>query len=182
MHRKLNLPLVKKVCRKNRKWFLTQKNIGIRQKKYRKSILFFCYNLYFRLVCLSKDSATLLVVIEKQQVGDSLKQVEVVFCGNSLYLSMLAASLQQNEQFRICMTDCEPVEAMPELKMLCPDVLVVEAINTTLIEIEPALKEVFHRMLIIVHRQTDSIEVLYGDRHFTASVNMLTQVICEAVS
>lgn len=108
--------------------------------------------------------------------------MEVVFCGNSLYLCMLAAGLQQNVQLRISMTDYEPAAAMPELKMLCPDVLVVEAVNTTSAEIDLSLREKFHRMLIIVHRQTDSIEVFYEDRRFTASVNSLSQVICKVVS
>lgn len=108
-----------------------------------------------------------------------MKPVEVVFCGNSLYLSMLAASLQQNERLRISTIEHEAVKAIPELNMLCPDVLILEEANTTSTEIDPALKDVFCLMLIIVYRQTDSIEVQCKDRRFTAAVDSLAQVIID---
>lgn len=110
-----------------------------------------------------------------------MKQMEVVFCGNSLYLCGLAASLQQqNKQFRICMMEYEPAKAIPELKMLCPDVLVVEAANKHSAMLCSLLREGSQLMIIVIYPETDAMEVFCGEQNFSAKVDKLVQVITEA--
>lgn len=90
---------------------------------------------------------------------------------------MLAASLQRNGQFRICMIDYEPADAMPELKMLWPDVVVLEAVNNTLEIIDILHGGDFLPVIIVVYPETDLIEVVLGERCFKSSVDNLVQVI-----
>ena len=110
-----------------------------------------------------------------------MKQMEVVFCGNSIYLCGLAAGLQPIEQLRIRLVDNGLDKAMPELKMLCPDVVIFEAVNNTSEMIEVLCKEASCLMIITVYPETDSIEVFSGKRYFTSSVDNLVQVITEAM-
>lgn len=94
-----------------------------------------------------------------------------------MYLGALAAVLQYQEEFRVCMTEYQPMKAIPEFKMLCPDVLIFEAVNNTS-EIGNFLRKEHGRLIIIaVTPETDSIEVLYGKDWFTSSIDNLVQVI-----
>lgn len=106
-----------------------------------------------------------------------MKQVEVVFCGNSVYFCGLASSLQQYKEMRIGMVDKSAAEILPELTMLCPDVVIIEAAYTQ--EILDGLLNVESRMVIAVYLETDSIEVFWRKNRFHSSVDGLPAVIWE---
>ena len=79
------------------------------------------------------------------------------------------------------MMEQQPVQAIPELKMLCPEVLIFEDGNYTVGMIDPLLIEKFQLVIIVVHPKTDSVEVLCKEERWTASVDNLGQVIRKAV-
>ncbi|WP_188399916.1 hypothetical protein [Sporomusa sp. GT1] len=106
-----------------------------------------------------------------------MKQIEVVFCGNSLYLYTLAAVLQNERVFRVCMTEQQPLEAIPELKMLCPDVAIFEAADEALGIISRLHKETSCMMIIAVYPKTDLLEIFFDEQYFTSSVDDLVQVL-----
>ncbi|MBP2636549.1 MAG: hypothetical protein H6Q72_2456 [Firmicutes bacterium] len=116
-----------------------------------------------------------------EEAGETLKQVEVVFCGNSLYLCGLAASLQQKEQFRICWMEYEPMNALPELKMLCPDVLVMEAANYNA-KMASSLRKKSDPVIIVVYPETDSLEVFWENRRYTTAIDSLISVITDVTA
>lgn len=106
-----------------------------------------------------------------------MKQIEVVFCGNSVYLSGLAASLRQSTRLRVSQVDGSPGEALNDLKLLCPDVVVAEIAEReavkALLQDNPRLK------VIVVVAATDSLAVLGGRPSSTSAVTELAQVITE---
>ena len=108
-----------------------------------------------------------------------MKPVEVVFCGNSVYLCGLAAGLETVKQLRTRLVDMELYQAMIDLKMYHPDVVVAEAISykpgvvSTLLHYNPRL------LLIKIHPTTDSLEVIAGEQHKARVVEELVQVILE---
>lgn len=108
------------------------------------------------------------------KVGETLETVEVVFCGNSVYLCGLAGGLQQNKKLRIRLVDNTLDKAMPELKMLHPHVVIAES---------PAPREVSALqnnhpglLLIGIDAATDSLRI-FADEQPVFSVEELVQVI-----
>jgi DNA-binding NarL/FixJ family response regulator len=55
-----------------------------------------------------------------------MRRVEVVFCGNSVYLAGLAAYLQAEPELCITQVESPLEEALEELKMLRPDVVIFD--------------------------------------------------------
>ncbi len=108
------------------------------------------------------------------KVGETLKTVEVVFCGNSVYLCGLAAGLRQNENLRIRLVDNTLKKALPELKILQPHVVIAESPASPEIRIlqtsQPGL------LLIGIDAATDSFRILVGEQP-AFSVEELVQVI-----
>jgi len=106
-----------------------------------------------------------------------LKQIEVVFCGKSVYLSGLAASLRQSARMRVSQLDASPGEALNDLKLLCPDVVVAEVAEReavkALLQYNPRLK------VIVIAAATDSLTVLGGRQSSTSAVTELARVITE---
>lgn len=58
-----------------------------------------------------------------------MKRTEITFCGNSAFLSRLAAGLRECPLLRIAQLDCSPTLALNELKMICPDMIITEALD-----------------------------------------------------
>lgn len=106
-----------------------------------------------------------------------MKPLEVVFCGNSVYLCGLAAGLQQNEQLRIRMVDMLLDKAMPELKMLCPDVVISECPDSELVN--ALVRDNPHLFSIGIDAASDSLTVLAGGRPLLLSVEELARVILQ---
>lgn len=85
-------------------------------KKYRFSYTFFILPLDFRLVALlttfaniQLEKANCGIIADEERVGGwGLNQLEVVFCGDSVYLSGLAASLRPNPRLRVTQLDAPP--------------------------------------------------------------------------
>ncbi|WP_346353892.1 hypothetical protein [Azotosporobacter soli] len=110
------------------------------------------------------------------KAGEGLKAMEVIFCGNSLYLSSLASSLQKAKELRVRLLEQTLQEAGEELKMLNPDVLIFEAVESY------ALPDLFaadaaQTLLIAVRPQSDTLDVLCGERRFSTSVDELLAII-----
>ena len=55
-----------------------------------------------------------------------MEALEVVFCGNSVYLCGLAAGLRQNKELRIRLVDHTLAKALPDLKILHPHVVIAQ--------------------------------------------------------
>ncbi len=104
-----------------------------------------------------------------------MKQREVVFCGNSVYLSGLAASLRQNSRLRIVAIDACPDKAANELKMLRPEVVVGEFAGPETVEAlrleHPGLS------VIAVEAATDTLVVFDGRTPERAPVSELARLI-----
>lgn len=107
-------------------------------------------------------------------MGDTLETVEVVFCGNSIYLCGLAAGVQQNKELRIRLTDNTLEKAMPELKMLHPHVVIAE--SPTSVEVSALQNKHPGLLLIGIDAATDSLRVFTGEQP-VFSVEELAQVI-----
>ena len=94
-----------------------------------------------------------------------------------MYLSGLAASLRQSTRLRVSQVDGSPGEALNDLKLLCPDVVVAEIAEReavkALLQDNPRLK------VIVVVAATDSLAVLGGRPSSTSAVTELAQVITE---
>ncbi|BBB90373.1 hypothetical protein [Methylomusa anaerophila] len=107
-------------------------------------------------------------------MGETLETVEVVFCGNSVYLCGLAAGLRLNKKLRIRLVDNTLDKAMPELKILHPHVVIAESpapreVNT-LQNTHPGL------LLIGIDAATDSLRIFAVEQP-VFSVEKLGQVI-----
>jgi hypothetical protein len=130
----------------------------------------FCY-------LFSKD--ILSVVKTKKKRVKKLSSVEVVFCGRSLYLCGLATGLQQDGNFRVRIVDYAPEEAMPELKMLCPDVAIFEAGDHAAM-LADSWRAAYPRLTIIaIQPESDSMQVFGNNDCFTAAVDDLARIIKE---
>lgn len=103
----------------------------------------------------------------------------MVFCGNSVYLCGLAAGLRQYGDFRINLVAALPKQALPELKMLCPDVVILEVSSNTTELSNYLCEKDFHPVLVIVYPQTDSLAIFAGGRRLAAPVDDLAQVIVD---
>lgn len=105
-----------------------------------------------------------------------METVEVVFCGNSVYLCGLAAGLRQNEKLRIRLVDNPLEKAMPELKILHPHVVITESPAPSEVHIlqssHPGL------LLIGIDAATDSFSVFVGEQPLFL-LEELTQVILQ---
>lgn len=103
-----------------------------------------------------------------------MKPLEVIFCGNSVYLCGLAAGLRKIENLRVSLVDRAIDNAMSDLKMLSPDVVIFEGG-----EHDQKLKgEIYFSLAAIaVFPKTDSLVVYGGDGSFAASVDELVQII-----
>lgn len=110
--------------------------------------------------------------------GATMNQVEVAFCDNSLYFSGLAASLQiDNTQFRVHVLDQPLTRAMPELKMLCPNVVVL-AVADDMPEVANTLRQLDScRAIIVVNPERGELEVCSAEQSFVTSVESLANVI-----
>lgn len=115
------------------------------------------------------------------KVGEILQQIEVIFCGKSLYLMMLASGLQQDEKFRVCKIDNAPDKAIPEIKMFYPDVVMLEAGNEVSNIVDALRKAHAQLVLVIVYPESDSVEIVYDEQRFIASIDQLAQSIKAAV-
>lgn len=108
------------------------------------------------------------------KVGETLETVEVVFCGNSVYLCGLAAGLRQNAKLRIRLVDNTLEKALPELKILHPHVVIAEnpapPEACTLQTNHPDL------LLIGIDAATDSFRIFAGEQPAFA-LEELVQVI-----
>lgn len=108
--------------------------------------------------------------------GDRLHYLEIVFCGTSLYLCTLASAVHREVGLRVRVVDCDWQDALAELKLLSPEVLVVEKSVPTE-QLERFLVWSACRLVVRVDMQTDSLEVLRGNRRLTAAVDDLAQVL-----
>lgn len=94
-----------------------------------------------------------------------------------MYLSGLAASLRQSTRLRVSQVDASPGEALNDLKLLCPDVVVAEVAEReavqALLQYNPRLK------VIVIAAATDSLTVLGGRLSSTLAVTELARVITE---
>jgi hypothetical protein len=113
------------------------------------------------------------------KVGEILKPIEVVFCGNSVYLCELAAGLQKVEQLRTRLIEVSMDKAINELKMLRPEVVVLEVANYN-----PNWESALRRdnpclLTVMIHPETDSLEIISGRQQLVSSVEELARVIVE---
>ena len=108
-----------------------------------------------------------------------MKKKEVVFCGNSLYLSCLAASLRQISHFRIVQIDLPLPEAIHELQLLCPDVLVSQELRTE--STKPLLQQNPELLVIEIEAATDSLTFVHDGEIVMASASDLAKVILETL-
>lgn len=94
-----------------------------------------------------------------------------------MYLSGLAASLRQSARLRVSQVDASPGEALNDLKLLCPDVVVAEVAEReavqALLQYNPRLK------VIVIAAATDSLTVLGGRQSSILAVTELARVIAE---
>lgn len=108
------------------------------------------------------------------KVGEALETVEVVFCGNSVYLCGLAAGLRLNKRLRIRLVDNTLAKAMPELKILHPHVVIAESPAPREVN---ALQNTHPGLLLIgIDAATDSFRIFAGEQP-AFSVEELVQVI-----
>lgn len=108
------------------------------------------------------------------KVGETLETVEVVFCGNSVYLCGLAAGLRQNERLRIRLVDNTLEKTMPELKILQPHVVIAEVPAPPVVR---ALQTNHPGLLLIgINAATDSFRIFAGEQP-VFSVEELAKVI-----
>ncbi len=110
------------------------------------------------------------------KAGEGLKAIEIIFCGNSLYLYSLASSLQTAKELRVRLIEQTLQEAGAELKMLNPDVVIFEATEGQ------ASFDVFAAsaappLLVAVRATSDALDVRCGERRFTATVDELPLLI-----
>lgn len=108
------------------------------------------------------------------KVGEALEVVEVVFCGDSVYLCGLAAGIQKNKELRICLVENILEKAMPELKILHPHVVIAE--SPTPVAISALQNEHPCLSLIGIDSATNSLRVFTGEQP-VFSVEELAQVI-----
>jgi hypothetical protein len=113
------------------------------------------------------------------KVGEILKSIEVVFCGNSVYLCGLAAGLQKVEQLRTRLIEVSMDKAINELKMLRPEVVVLEVANYS-----PNWESALRRdnpclLTVMIYPETDSLEIISGGQQLVSSVEELARVIVE---
>jgi hypothetical protein len=108
-----------------------------------------------------------------------LKQIEVVFCGNSVYFSGLAASLRQDSRLRIVEIDACLKEATNELKMLRPEVVVAEIVGHG--AVEALCREYPGLSVIAVEAATDSMVIFTGRTTERAPVSELARLIITGV-
>lgn len=103
-----------------------------------------------------------------------MEALEVVFCGNSVYLCGLAAGLRQNKELRIRLVDHTLAKALPDLKILHPHVVIAQIPDSagvsTLQSHHPDL------LFIGIDAAADSLKVFTGEQP-TFSVDDLAQVI-----
>ncbi|HEY3426357.1 MAG TPA: hypothetical protein VGL27_16285 [Negativicutes bacterium] len=96
-----------------------------------------------------------------------MKRLEIAFCGNSICLSRLAASLRQSPLLRIAQVDTSLARALNDLKMLCPDVIITEFVDqstmNTLQQEHPPL------LVIIIEAATDTLAV-FADRRLVTMI------------
>lgn len=108
-----------------------------------------------------------------------MKPLEVVFCGNSIYLCGLAANLRENPELRVSIVDEGLNEGMPEIKVLAPDVVIFEAAPRVSAEGKNLCDKYADMLIITVDSLTDSLDVFAAGWHFSAPLNDLAQVIRE---
>jgi hypothetical protein len=121
-------------------------------------------------------------LVRMGEVGDDMPPVEVVFCGSSLYFCGLAAGLQVMKQLRISVIDSGLSKILPELKMLCPDVVILEETADTE-EIIAAMRIANSKwMVIVVFPQTDTLKVYSRKPCRVDSIDQLARVIINGFS
>lgn len=104
-----------------------------------------------------------------------MNQLEVVFCGDSLYLSGLAACLRRDPRLRVTQLDVPPAAALGDLRLLAPDAVVAEDAGedavAALLRVNPRL------VFILVDAATDTLAVLAGHQPTAAPVAALASII-----
>lgn len=106
-----------------------------------------------------------------------MRLLEVLFCGDSLYLCSLAAKLRQNKALRISMLDENLTKGIHEIAILHPDVVIFEATSNVSAEAELLCDRRGTLLVIVVHSRTDSLEVFIAGRHFSVPLDDLERVI-----
>lgn len=112
-----------------------------------------------------------------------MSQVEVVFCGQSLYVSGLASGLQSHKQMRVVQLESDVREIREEMKMLHPDIIIFEfgSINQNAV-VEDFLQ--IHPQVLIMglNSNTDSLTVFSQNGQKIIPVSKLkSAVLGEAV-
>lgn len=107
-----------------------------------------------------------------------MKQLEVVFCGNSVYLSGLAASLRPDPRLRVTQLDAPPAKALGDLRLLAPHAIIAEESGPDAVA---ALTQADPRLAVIhIDAASDTLAVLTGRRPGAAPVADLTRVLLDA--
>lgn len=104
-----------------------------------------------------------------------MRQIEVVFCGNSVYLSGLAASLRTNSRLRLVEIDARLDKAANELNMLRPEVVVGEFAGLGAVEAMRAKNPGL--VVIAVEAATDTLICFAGRTPEVAPVAELARLI-----
>lgn len=90
-----------------------------------------------------------------------------------MYLCGLAAALKHDRQLRVRFIDSAPDEALHELKMMQPDVIVAE--NN---QVPREWRRRYAELLFIeIEPQTDLLHIFWGERFWIASLEELPLII-----
>ncbi|WP_094604350.1 hypothetical protein [Sporomusa silvacetica] len=106
-----------------------------------------------------------------------MKRWEVVLCGNSVYLSGLAASLRRDACLRIVQVDVLLGKALNDLKIIRPDVVVTEGVGAALLD--AMVGEIPGMMVIAVDAATDTLTILNNPETVSLPVTNLARIIAE---
>lgn len=110
-----------------------------------------------------------------------MRLLEVLFCGDSIYLCSLAAKLRQNQELRVSTLDENLTTVIHEITIFHPDVVIFETVSNVAAEVKRLCDRRAALLVIVVHPRTDSLEVFIAGRHFSVPLNDLEQVIREAL-
>lgn len=106
-----------------------------------------------------------------------MKQIEVVFCGNSVYLSGLAASLRPDPRLRVTQLDVPLAKALGDLRLIAPDAVVAEQPGEAAVKV---LRQANPRFtFLLVDAVTDTLTVFGGGTLFEAPVADLARLVVD---
>jgi hypothetical protein len=107
------------------------------------------------------------------------QQLDVVVCGNSLFLSGMAASLRRQGIFRVSCFDEPLALSVSDIKMLSPQAVLfeysdaVQPIITLLLKERPSLR------LVGLRPEEDSLVVFSGSEHQVTSAEELARLLAD---